>query len=74
MTNGMISISADSIRKSLFNIRSVINSIQSTNKQVNVAGVSTISFTGGSLQVTIFSMPVQPAINPVLFDVFHTSS
>jgi hypothetical protein len=54
-----------SVCKSLFNIRSVLNSRQSTDKQVDVNGVSSVSFIGSfphilrSLQRS--SLPMQPS-------------
>jgi hypothetical protein len=46
-----ISRVADSVCKSLFDIRSVFGSRQSTDKQVGVTGVSTVSFAASFPQI-----------------------
>jgi hypothetical protein len=38
-------LAADSVCKSLFDIQSIFKSRRSTGKQIDVAGVSTVSFT-----------------------------
>jgi hypothetical protein len=47
-------IAADSVCKSLFEIRSVFDSRQSTDKQVDDTGVSTVSFTGNLSEIVRF--------------------
>jgi hypothetical protein len=67
----LIHLAADSVCKSLFdmfNIRSVFSSRQSTDKQVDVTEVSTVSFAGSfpkisrSLQWSY--LPIQPFVGP----------
>jgi hypothetical protein len=59
-------LAPDSVCKSLFDIRSVFNSRQSTDKQVDVTGVSLISFTGSFPQILrlfqLSSFPILPSL------------
>jgi hypothetical protein len=52
-------LAADSVCKSLFDIRSVFSSRQSTDKQVDGRGVSTVSFTGSFLHILRSNLPIQ---------------
>jgi hypothetical protein len=71
-------LAADLVCKSLFDIRSVFSSRQSTEKQLDVTGVSTVSFAGSFPQIlwslqrsclTIYSL----SLGHMLSDVFHTN-
>jgi hypothetical protein len=61
-----ILFAADSVCKSSFDIRSVFSSRQSTDKQVDVTGVSTISFAGSFPQISRSLqwsyLPIQPFV------------
>jgi hypothetical protein len=66
-----IYLAAYSICKSLLEIRSVFSSRQSTYKQVDVTGVSTVSFTDSFPQI-LWSLqrsywPIQPFFGPNAF-------
>jgi hypothetical protein len=59
---------ADLVCKSLFDIRSVFDSRQSTDKQDDITGISTVSFTGSFPQILQSlqrpSLPIQPSFRP----------
>jgi hypothetical protein len=62
-------LAADSVCKGLFDIRSIFSSRQSTDKHVDVTGVSTVSFTGSFLQslqslIQCCYLPKQPFFGP----------
>jgi hypothetical protein len=68
---------ADSVCKSLFDIRSVFDSRQSTDKQVDVTGVSTVLFKDSFPQILRLlqqsSWQYNLPIGQMQSDVFHTS-
>jgi hypothetical protein len=61
-----IMFTVDSVCKRLFDIRSVFNSRQSADKQVDATGVSMVSFTDSSQQILRSlqrsSLPIQPFV------------
>jgi hypothetical protein len=70
-------LSADSVCKSLFDIRSVFNSRQSADKQVYVTGFSTVSFSASFPQILRSlqrsSLQIQPSIRPNVWCVSFQS-
>jgi hypothetical protein len=68
-------VTAYSICKSLLDIQSVFSSRQSTDKQVDVTGVSTVSFTGSFPQILwiLFAHAYNLSLGFMLSDMFHTT-
>jgi hypothetical protein len=67
-------VAADLVCKSLFDIRSVFNSKQSTDYSVDVTGVSTLSFKGSCQKNRYNDLVCQDnlPLGQMLSDVFHT--